>query len=205
MVRLALIAGLLLFASAATAAPSQVNLAAWVATWPETFAVAGVKTEPTYLGATEIRRDGSTFTLIGGAPAWADRAVEAISVDAGGHMRHVRCPVGLDCAGTPRPTGFLASAAVLSAARAGRLSLRGDLLSYGGRAVVCVPAEAIGVSNPILDPCLDYATGAVVAQRHRLSGRFDGPSLDPDTLRISANRTSAPPSTSSLQRSELLQ
>jgi hypothetical protein len=52
--------------------------------------------------------------------------------------------------------------------------------------VVCVPAERIGLARPLFDPCFDSATGAALAQRHRLTGKFDGPSLEPTSVRIAS-------------------
>jgi hypothetical protein len=37
----------------------------------------------------------------------------------------------------------------------------------------------------VLDPCVEAHSGAVIAQRHRRSGEFDGPSLDPWSINLS--------------------
>jgi hypothetical protein len=39
----------------------------------------------------------------------------------------------------------------------------------------------------VLDPCIDARSGAVMAQRHRRSGEFDGPSLDPWSITLSVS------------------
>lgn len=187
---LLLAAALAAAGDAEVAQSRRVDLARWVDGWPDHFAVSGTKTEPTYREVVEVRRDGDVFTVMGGAPAWMALSVEAIAVGGDGEMRHLVCPPGMDCSGPARPAGFLASAAVLAARRAGRLDGTGDVLAFGGRRVVCVPAEAIGILQPILDPCLDLASGAVIAQRHRLSGRFDGPSLDAASVIVALEPTS---------------
>jgi hypothetical protein len=89
------------------------------------------------------------------------------------------------CDGTEPPSGFLASAAILAAIRGQQLSGRFPLLPYGGFALVCIPAERLGIQDAVLDPCIDAASGAVIAQRHRRSGEFDGPSLDPWSITLS--------------------
>lgn len=188
MLRVATIAALLLTAAgpphAARPHVATIDIGAWVRGWPTTFALRGDKNEPTYLAAIDIERDGDRFTIRGGAPAWAERSTEAIEVLPNGRLRHRVCPKGMSCDDGSVPSGFLASAALLAAERTGRPLGEATAVSYGAREVVCVPAERLGIAEPILDPCFDVATGAVLAQRHRLSGRFDGPSLDPWSVRV---------------------
>jgi hypothetical protein len=168
---------------------AELDLARWAAGLPLRFAVAGVKTEPTYQERVDITRDGDLFTLVGGAPAWAERSRESIVVARDGALRHAVCPAGMDCAAAPAPTGFLASALLVSALRR-KLPLGvAATTAFGTRRVVCIPAQRIGVARPILDPCFDVATGAALAQRHRLTGRFDGPSLEPTSLRVAYGPT----------------
>jgi hypothetical protein len=91
----------------------------------------------------------------------------------------------MSCDTSEPPSGFLASAVILGAIRAQRLSGRFPIVSYGGFELLCVPADRLGVQNAVLDPCIEAHSGAVVAQRHRRSGEFDGPSLDPWSINLS--------------------
>ena len=163
---------------------ASIDVAAWVKNWPARFSVAGGKSEPAYVEAINIDRHGDVFTTIGGAPAWEKRAVETVSISPAGKVTRVACPSDIDCEARPA-VSFLSSAWLLAAYRE-RVHLgRAAPVPYGTRQVVCIPAERIGVTEAVLDPCFDLETGAVLAQRHRLSGRFDGPSLDPGSIRIS--------------------
>ena len=166
--------------SPAKAAP--VDLAAWAKSLPTSFHVEGGKVEPTYIEAVEIRRDGDVIGVVGGAPAWMERSRETLAIAADGTMRRLDCPRGMDCAAPLRPAGFLSTAALIAAARRGALVGTLETQAYGRFEVVCVPAERLGVERPILDPCFERGTGAAIAQRNRFSGRFDGPSLDPDSI-----------------------
>ncbi len=187
MSRLVLLAAMLaLAASAAPAAP--LDIVALARIWPTAFQVRGDKNEPTYLAAIDIVREGDLFTITGGAPAWAARSTEAIEVLPDGTLAHRICPKGMDCHAGDMPSGFLATAALLAALRKGKALGTASSQPYGTRSVVCVPADRLGIAEPVLDPCFDVATGAVLAQRHRLSGRFDGPSLDPWSIRIVAGK-----------------
>jgi len=176
--------GVLAALSASRAHAAPVDLAHWAAGLPAHFSVHGVKTEPTYQEAVDIRRDGDVFTLIGGAPGWAERMQQSIVVSRDGTLRDPACPAGLACMAAPVPAGFLATALLVAMARRGGLSGAAATAIFGGRAVICVPAERIGIVRPIFDPCFDRKTGAVLAQRHRLTGRFDGPSFEPTSVRI---------------------
>jgi hypothetical protein len=183
VMRVLLAAGMAL-GLALPARAAEVDLAAWVRSLPATFLVVGSKVEPTYAAAIEIRRDGDVVSILGGAPAWMERSRETIAVDAAGRMRHLQCPKGMDCSGPPRPAGLLSTAALLAAERRGALHARLATEAYGGFAVICVPAEMLGTARPILDPCFERSTGAAIASKSRSSHHFDGPSLDPVTLRI---------------------
>ncbi len=178
------IAASALTVSGAEAAP--VNLATLVEAWPTNFRVSGVKTEPTYLETLDIARSGDVFSVLGGAPAFAERSLESVRVDAAGKIAWISCPAPMDCTTPEPPSGFLATAAAVAAWRRGTLSGSATPVAFGARTVVCIPAEKLGVTAPILDPCFDQKTGAVLAQRHRLSGAFDGPTLEASTLKIAA-------------------
>lgn len=184
----------LTIALASSAHAEEVDVAAWVNKLPTQFLVQGSKVEPTYVAAVEIHRDGDVVSILGGAPAWMERSRETIAVDSQGDMRHLVCPPGMSCDGAARPAGFLSTAALLSAARRGTLSGVARAEAYGARRVLCLPAETLGVDKPILDPCFDLASGAAIAQKNRFSGKFDGPSLDPVTLRVlpDTNKENAP-------------
>lgn len=167
-----------------TSAPVQ--LVDVVASWTGSYTVTGTKTEPTYIEHVTITRNNDVFTVAGGAMVNMDPSVESVRLGTDGSIEHVVCPAAMDCT-TPRPlTGFLATASVLSAARSGRLTGTVIPQSFGNRTVVCVPAEQIGVVDPVLDPCLDLETGAVLAQRHRRSGTYDGPTFDPWSVTVTA-------------------
>lgn len=163
---------------------ATVDLAVWAQHLPKYFHVQGSKVEPTYVAAIDIRRDGNVFSILGGAPAWMARSTETIEVDDHGTLRHLVCPKAMDCTKAPHPAGFLASAALIAATRAGTLSGEVQTEPYGSRDVVCIPGEKLGILQPILDPCFDVQNGAAIAQKNRFSGQFDGPSLDPVTLHI---------------------
>lgn len=165
----------------AAALDRSIDVAAWVATWPRDYTIEGGKSEPTYVEAISIARRGDAFSVTGGAPAWERRSVEAVSVEANGRMIAADCPKRNDCAPA---VDFLSSAALLAAFRAHRPLGRATPMVYGDRQVVCLPAERIGVAEAVLDPCFDLETGAVLAQRSRYNGKFDGPSLDPGSIRI---------------------
>jgi len=161
---------------------APIDLAHWAGALPTHFSVHGVKTEPTYQEAVDIRREGDLFTLIGGAPGWAERSQQSVTVSPDGALRYALCPKGMTCGGAP--TGFLATATLLSALRRGQLHGSAATATFGGREIVCVPGERIGIARPLFDPCFDVVTGATLAQRHRLTGQFDGPSFDAASVRI---------------------
>jgi hypothetical protein len=193
MVRCLALAIVALAFAEATAAAAGTDLLQWARSLPERFAVSGSKVEPTYMAAINISRDGDVVSILGGAPAWAERSREAVAVDADGTMRHLVCPGGMACDGTPSPAGFLSTAALISKSRAGALDAFIEAEPYGRFSVLCVPAEMLGISRPILDPCFEITTGAAIAQKNRFSNRFDGPSLDPASLTFATdNATTAP-------------
>lgn len=169
----------------------SIDIATWVAGWPTRFDVRGGKSEPAYVEAVNIDRRGDVFTAVGGAPAWQERSVERVSIDSHGKVTLVVCPSGLTCDKATPAVNFLSSAWLLAAFRKhgphgeGGFLGRATPVPYGDRQIVCIPAERVGATEAVLDPCFDLETGAVLAQRHRLSGRFDGPSLDPGSIRIS--------------------
>jgi hypothetical protein len=178
------VSALFVLAASSPLNASPIDLAHWAAALPTRFSVHGVKTEPTYQEVVDIRREGDLFTLVGGAPGWAERSQESVAVSRDGALRYTFCPKGMSC--REAPTGFLATATLLAAFRRGQLQGHATTATFGGREIVCVPAERIGIALPLFDPCFDLATGATLAQRHRLTGQFDGPSLEPTSLRVAS-------------------
>ena len=164
-------------------AAQAIDVGAWARALPSDYAVSGFKNEPTYLAAIDIERRGDLFTITGGAPAWAERSSVSMRVTPAGDLVIVACPKPLVCDGAP-PAGFLASAALVAAARRGADLGTVEPVAYGERNVICLPGERLGILEPILDPCFDVLTGAVLAQRHRRDGSFDGPSLDPASIKV---------------------
>lgn len=193
MVRRLALAIVALTLAEAPAEAAGTDLLQWARGLPERFALSGSKVEPTYVAAIDISRDGDVVSILGGAPAWAERSRETIAIDAGGAMRHVVCPNGMTCDNPPTPAGFLSTAALISKSRAGALHASIEAEPYGRFSVLCVPAEMLGISRPILDPCFEITTGAAIAQKNRFSNRFDGPSLDPVTLTFATHNATMSP------------
>jgi hypothetical protein len=174
-----------LIISAAIGGAERLDVARWAANLPTNYAVHGAKTEPTYEEALDLRRDGDVFSVVGGAPGWSTRSTESVMVSAEGALSRWPCGVNENCELSRPPAGFLATAALIAAERRGALApATGIVLRFGDRRVVCVDAARLGIERPILDPCFDLRTGAAIAQRHRMSGRFDGPTMDPSSVRI---------------------
>ncbi len=166
-------------------AASTVDIGAAAAAWAPRFILTGTKTEPTYIEHIRLERNGDLFVLEGGAPAGLPASRESIVLAADGALRHVDCPAAMQCDSAAPPSGFLAAAAIVAAIRQQRLSGRFPVSAYGTFRVVCIPAERLGIREPVLDPCVEIRSGAVLAQRHRRSGKFDGPSLDPWSIALS--------------------
>jgi hypothetical protein len=176
---------------ASEAAPT-IDIATAAASWSPQFVLTGTKTEPTYIEHIRLERYGDLFVLQGGAPAGMAPSRESVVIDADGKLQHLDCPPGMPCDTGASPSGFLASAVIVAAVRQARLSGRFPILAYGEYELLCVPAEQLGVQLPVLDPCVEIHSGAVIAQRHRRSGEFDGPSLDPWSIELSAAPGNAP-------------
>jgi hypothetical protein len=174
-----------LWTSGPALARETFDIVALERSWPSHFVLTGTKTEPTYVEHIRLARDGGKFVLTGGAPAGMAASTERIAVAPRGLLIALSCPASMDCAGPPTPSGFLASAAIVAAIDRGVLSGHFPALRFGAYRVICVPAEKLGITAPILDPCVEVRFGAVIAQRHRLSHRFDGPSLDPWSIELS--------------------
>ena len=167
--------------------------------WPRHYEVSATHSEPQYVEHVRLLRSGSNFVLIGGVSLRDVPLRMKVQVGSDGSIRgtdatgqEIVCPdaVAVPCALPLR--GFLASAAVLAAARRGAMPRVLVRALYAGRCVVCVDAAQIATAAapspalepPIVDPCLDARTGAVLAFRHRRSEHFEGASLDPESIRI---------------------
>jgi hypothetical protein len=181
----------IIVSTGAARSDDRVDIARLAATWPDHFLVSGTKTEPTYIEGVTLARDGNIFTLWGGAPVGMPASRQRLAVGDGGQLTVIACPASLSCRQPLRPSGFLASAAILAAARRGALHGRFTARRFGPYRVVCVPAEQIGIAQPLLDPCVEIHSGAVIALRHRLSHKFEGPSLDPWSVEFTTDALAA--------------
>jgi hypothetical protein len=135
------IGGLGLAAAGAVDAAPTIDIALAAASWGPRFILTGTKTEPTYIEHIRLERDGDIFVVQGGAPAGMTPSRESVALGADGALRHLDCPSGMRCDTAEPPSGFLASAVILSAIRAQRLSGRFPIVSYGGFELVCIPAD----------------------------------------------------------------
>ena len=106
-----------------------------------------------------------------------DAEPESIVIDAGSTLRHIDCPARMRCDTANPPSGFLASAVILSAIRQQRLSGRYPILPTANGCFASRPSSWACMSRA--RPLREIHSGAVIAQRHRRSGEIDGPSLDP--------------------------
>ncbi|MBW8639913.1 hypothetical protein K1W69_22145 [Hoeflea sp. WL0058] len=175
------------------AAGTEIDLPRWVSGLPPYFLVSGVKTEPTYVARIDIWRDGDNFGVVGGAPAWAMRALQAVSVSPDGLVSELACPENAFCGDASDAGGYLSTAALVAAARKNAIKGAATVRQFGDYEVVCVPAEQLGVADPILDPCFELQSGATLALLHRMSQTFDGPSLSVSPLAVEI--PSSPPKT----------
>ncbi len=162
----------------------SIDLANAISGWPAVFDLRGTKTEPTWVESVRLVRQGDLFVLEGGGLPEGEQVVEAVRVTADGKILRLACPQHMDCADTRPMTGFLAIAELVAAQRRGVVAGSLPLTPYAGRALFCLPAERLGVVEPILDPCFDSATGAVLAQRTRTDRTFSGPTLDAASIRF---------------------
>ncbi len=95
-----------------------------------------------------LERDGDRFVLEGGGPMGTPPSRESVVIDADGALRHIDCPAAMRCVSAEPSSGFLASAAILAAIRHGGLTGKFAVRPYGDIAVVCIPAERIGIPDP---------------------------------------------------------
>lgn len=161
--------------------------------WPSRYEMTGTRSEPIYASRLRLRRDGDWFALSGGAPGGEAPARLTVHVAADGALtgrdasgRSIRCASSTRCA-LPLQ-GYLAAAAAISAWRRGAAPRIVAWTRFAGRVAACLDAAELAPpvdgERPTVDPCLDRATGAVLAFRHRRTGRFEGASPDPDSLQL---------------------
>jgi hypothetical protein len=178
-----------LVTGAAFADTDRVPLAPLVASWPETYAVQGMKSEPLYTEHIDITRSGDVFDVRIEVLAQGDAALgtqhDVVAVDADGTVSwSTGCgKTPALCADDTELRGFLATAALVGLARADRLPETGVAREVHGRAVVCVEDGALhpdaAPAHVRLDPCFDRATGAVLAHWSPDSAAFVGATLAP--------------------------
>jgi hypothetical protein len=158
------------------------SIAATVALWPREFEVTGTKTEPTYIEHVRFGRRGDLFGLeidiVAQGNAAGGRTRTVLSVSPEGVVTEVGCGRP-DCTIDQPPHGYLATAWVLALQRRNGLQSPIRQRVLAGRSLICLDDSALGTPQPVMDPCLDTATGAALAQLSRIDpGRFAGPTLD---------------------------
>lgn len=174
---------------AAATGDRVVPLAPLVAQWPDSYVLNGAKSEPLYTEDIRVRRDGNEFSLRIRVTAQGDAAFgtqeSAVQVAPDGTVAWTEgCPKpGALCADDTQLRGFLGAAALIGLARAGRLPETGVERELYGDEVVCIEDSALHPDAPAaivrLDPCVDPATGAVVAHWSPDSAAFVGATLAP--------------------------
>ncbi len=187
-------AGAVVVATALTGAAlvrsdDTVELAPLVAGWNSHWQVTGAKSEPLYTERIDVRRDGDAFQarieVIGQGDTALGTQLSAVSVDAAGTIAWTEgcTKSAADCADDPQLRGFLATAALISLDRQGRLPATGTARTLHGTPVVCVSDAALhpdaAAADVRLDPCFDRATGAVLAHWSPDSAAFVGATLAP--------------------------
>lgn len=166
-----------------------VELAPLVAGWSAHWHVTGTKSEPLYTERIDVRRDGDAFRARIEVIAQGDSTLgtqrSAVSVDASGTIAWIDgcTKSAADCQDDTELRGFLATAALVSLDREGRLPATGTARSLHGTPVVCVPDDELhpdaAPATIRLDPCFDRTTGAVLAHWSPDSAAFVGATLAP--------------------------
>ncbi|WP_159502521.1 hypothetical protein [Microbacterium sp. 18062] len=167
----------------------RVDLAPLVAAWPDRYTVTGMKSEPLYTEHIEITRDADVFRVridvLGQGDAALGTQLSAVRVRADGTVSWLDgCAKSAElCDDDTELRGFLATAALIGLAEQGRLPETGTARVHHGVDVVCVAdADLHPDAAPAavrLDPCVDRATGAVLAHWSPDSQAFVSATLTP--------------------------
>lgn len=172
------------WAASAHAIDQSVALAPIVSGWPDEFAVVGTKAEPLYTERISFARSGDDFTLtievLSQGNAALGTQTSAVAVDAD-TVRWVEGCTKTDalCQNDTTLRGFLTTALVVAADRAGTLPASGVVRDLHGTDVVCVDDADLypTPSTVALHPCFDIASGAVLGQWSPDSHAFVGATL----------------------------
>jgi hypothetical protein len=175
--------------TACAADDGRVDLARIVAGWPDQYAVSGTKAEPLYTERIHADRDGDLFRVrievLGQGDAALGTQHSSVRVGADGTVVWVDgCEKAAgQCASDTDLRGFLATAALVGLARAGRLPQSATVREFHGTSVLCVDDAALhpdaAPATVTLDPCFDRTSGAVLAHWSPESRAFVGATLAP--------------------------
>ena len=174
----------LIWAASAHASDDNAPLAPIVASWPDEFAVVGTKAEPLYTERISFARSSEDFTLeievLSQGNAALGTQTSAVAVE-GDTVRWVEgCPkTDALCQDDTTLRGFLTTALVVAADRAGTLPASGVIRNLHGTDVVCIDDADLypTPSTVALHPCFDIASGAVLGQWSPDSHAFVGATL----------------------------
>ena len=174
----------LVWAASAHASDGTVPLAPIVASWPDRFAVVGTKSEPLYTERISFARSGDDFTLeidvLSQGNAALGTQTSAVTVDADSvHWVEGCTKTEALCENDTALRGFLTTALVVAAERAGTLPATGIVRDLHGTDVVCInDADLYAIPSTVaLHPCFDIASGAVLGQWSPASHAFVGATL----------------------------
>ncbi len=174
----------LTWAASAHASDDNAPLAPIVASWPDEFAVDGTKAEPLYTERISFARSGDDFTLeievLSQGNAALGTQTSVVTVDAGTVRWVEGCTkTGALCQDDTTLHGFLTTALVVAADRAGTLPASGVIRDLHGTDVVCIDdADLYATPSTVaLHPCFDIASGAVLGQWSPDSHAFVGATL----------------------------
>lgn len=174
----------LMWAASAHASDDTASLAPIVVSWPDQFAVVGTKSEPLYTERISFARSGDDFALeievLSQGNVALGTQTSAVTVDAD-TVRWVEGCTKTDalCQNDTTLRGFLTTALVVAADRAGTLPASGVVRDLHGADVVCVDDAELYPSPPTvpLHPCFDIASGAVLGHWSPDSHAFVGATL----------------------------
>lgn len=183
----AAVACAIVWAVGPAAASTRVALAPIVAAWPDSYTVAGQKSEPLYTEQIRVTRAGDEFAVridvnSQGSAALGTQHSIVVVAPSGTITWTQGCTKTADlCAADTSLRGFLTTAAVLGLARTGLLPDEATARDLHGTTVVCVDDRELHPDAPLapvrLDPCFDELTGAVLAHWSPDSRAFVGATL----------------------------